>query len=199
MMEICKPGVRCVEYMHPHIVGKVADACLKIRKAKVTREQQIFATILLLQTVTNHTRYKKHRVWKAQELKRLWQFEHGDWHKIISNIKERAAKVREDWGHTTKAENIMATVRKGHARDIIFGGAHNVIPTLEEVQGTIMPNRCIADEDIEEDEDWLSGRLTNWNHAFAVIDFFSNGDYKVEVVEIIDGKTTLWGEVLDGS
>ena len=53
--------------------------------------------------------------------------------------------------------------------------------------------------DIEEDEDWLSGRLTNWNHAFAIVDFYSDGDYKVEVVEIINGKTSLWGEALDGN
>ena len=51
-------------------------------------------------------------------------------------------------------------------------------------------------KDIEADEDWLSGRLTNWNHAFAIIDFFKNGDYKVEVIEIINGKTSLWGELL---
>ena len=50
--------------------------------------------------------------------------------------------------------------------------------------------------DIDIDEDWLKGNLTNWNHAFAIIDFFKNGDYKVEVVEIINGKTSLWGEVL---
>ena len=53
-------------------------------------------------------------------------------------------------------------------------------------------------KDIEADEDWLSGRLTNWNHAFAIIDFYKNGDYKVEVVEIINGKTSLWGELIDG-
>ena len=44
------------------------------------------------------------------------------------------------------------------------------------------------------------GRSAGWElmDLFAIIDFFNNGDYKVEVVEIIDGKTTLWGEVLDG-
>ena len=51
-------------------------------------------------------------------------------------------------------------------------------------------------KDIEGDEDWLNGRLTNWNHAFAIIDWFKNGDYKVEIIEIINGKTTLWGQEL---
>ena len=46
---------------------------------------------------------------------------------------------------------------------------------------------------------WMRGNLNNWNHAFAVVDFFNNGDFKVEVVEIINGRTTLWGEYIDGS
>ena len=45
---------------------------------------------------------------------------------------------------------------------------------------------------------WLKNRLHNWNHAFAVIDWFTNGDFIVNVVEIINGKTTLWGEMLKG-
>ena len=112
MLELCAPGVRCAGHVHPHVVGKVADVCHRIREAEVPRKQQLFATILLLQTVTNHTRFKKHRVWKAQELKRLWQFEHGDWARIIHNIKERAAKVREEWAHTTEAEHITADVKR---------------------------------------------------------------------------------------
>ena len=35
---------------------------------------------------------------------------------------------------------------------------------------------------------WLRGNLHNWNHAFAIVDFFKNGDFKVEVIEIINGK-----------
>ena len=54
-------------------------------------------------------------------------------------------------------------------------------------------------KNIEEDEDWLRGNLTNWNHAFAIIHFFPNGNYVVQVVEIIKGKTNLWGEELNGS
>ena len=54
-------------------------------------------------------------------------------------------------------------------------------------------------KDIEADEDWLRGSLTNWNHGFAVINFFPNGNYVVEVVEIIKGKTVLWGEEITGS
>ena len=53
-------------------------------------------------------------------------------------------------------------------------------------------------KDNEEDEDWLRGSLTNWNHGFAIVDFFKNGNFNVQVVEIIKGKTSLWGELIEG-
>ena len=56
---------------------------------------------------------------------------------------------------------------------------------------------CLKDMSSEKNK-WLKGNLHNWNHAFAIIDWFKNGDFKVEVVEIIKGRTTVWGELLDG-
>ena len=53
-------------------------------------------------------------------------------------------------------------------------------------------------KDIEKDEDWLRGMPVNWNHAFALVHFFKNGHFVVEVVEIIKGKTVFRGEVIDG-
>jgi len=53
-------------------------------------------------------------------------------------------------------------------------------------------------KDIKKDEDWLRGNLTNWNHAFAIVDMYKNGNYSVQIVEIIKGKTSLWGEVIVG-
>ena len=47
--------------------------------------------------------------------------------------------------------------------------------------------------------DWLENRNINWAHAFAIVDFFKNGNFNVQIVEIIKGKTTLWGKVIDGS
>jgi hypothetical protein len=45
---------------------------------------------------------------------------------------------------------------------------------------------------------WLRGNPNNWNHGFAIVDWFSNGDFKVEVVEITDGRTSVWGKFIDG-
>ena len=84
-----------------------------------------------------------------------------------------------------------------YGESIMYGHTHDLQRhTKTNVGGTISAWSLGCLKDIEADEDWLSGRLTNWNHAFAIIDFFKNGDYKVEVIEIINGKTSLWGELL---
>ena len=49
-----------------------------------------------------------------------------------------------------------------------------------------------------ENNRWLKGRLHNWVHAFAIVDWFDNGDFRVDLVEIYNGKTTVWGEIIDG-
>lgn len=46
---------------------------------------------------------------------------------------------------------------------------------------------------------WLSNRRINWAHAFAIIDFYDKGRFTVDVVQIIDGKCSIWGELIDGN
>ena len=46
--------------------------------------------------------------------------------------------------------------------------------------------------------DWLGGRQHNWSHAFAIVDFFERGYFTVHVIQIINGKTSLWGELIKG-
>ena len=41
-------------------------------------------------------------------------------------------------------------------------------------------------------------RMHNWSHAFAIVDFFDKGFFTVHVIQIIDGKTSLWGELITG-
>ena len=43
---------------------------------------------------------------------------------------------------------------------------------------------------------WLMNRRHNWSHAFAVVDYFDDGFFTVHIVQIIDGKTSLWGELI---
>ena len=46
--------------------------------------------------------------------------------------------------------------------------------------------------------EWLGGRTHNWTHGFAVVDFFEGGLFTVHQIQIVDGRTSLWGEVIRG-
>ena len=86
-----------------------------------------------------------------------------------------------------------------YGESIMYGHTHDLQRfTKTTAGGTISAWSLGCLKDIEADEDWLSGRLTNWNHAFAIIDFYSNNDYTVQIVEIIRGRTSLWGELIEG-
>lgn len=55
-------------------------------------------------------------------------------------------------------------------------------------------------KDMSEDENlWLGGRRHNWSHGFAIVDFFEKGYFTVHVMQIINGKTCLYGKVVDGN
>ena len=57
---------------------------------------------------------------------------------------------------------------------------------------------CLKDMKTEKNE-WLGGRQHNWSHAFAIVDFYDkSGKFTVHLIQIIDGKTSLWGELIKG-
>ena len=45
---------------------------------------------------------------------------------------------------------------------------------------------------------WLGGRKHKWAHAFAVVDYYDKGHFAVHPIQIIDGKASLWGELIRG-
>ena len=45
---------------------------------------------------------------------------------------------------------------------------------------------------------WLQYRDVNWSHAFAIVDFFTGGHFTVHIIQIINGRTSLWGELIEG-
>lgn len=46
---------------------------------------------------------------------------------------------------------------------------------------------------------WLGNRQINWAHAFAIVDYYDDGLFTVDVVQIINGKASVWGELIDGN
>ncbi len=133
---------------------------------------------------------------------------------ISTNLKERGYKYYpatlppEKWLKIGKLHFYHGHHKRGmhHAKahlalgaSVMYGHHHGLQQaSVTHIDGPTSAWSLGCLKDIEADEDWLSGRLTNWNHSFAIIDFFSNGDYKVEVVEIIKGRTSLWGELIEG-
>ena len=57
---------------------------------------------------------------------------------------------------------------------------------------------CLKDMGPKSNE-WLANRRINWAHAFAIVDFFKGGLFTVHIIQIIKGKTSLWGELIDGN
>jgi len=87
---------------------------------------------------------------------------------------------------------------ESYGENIIYGHTHDVQRcTQTKLGGTIgaWSMGCLKDMSREKNK-WLRGRLHNWCHAFAIVDWFTNGDFRVDTVEIHKGKTTVWGEAI---
>ena len=57
---------------------------------------------------------------------------------------------------------------------------------------------CLKDMS-DEANVWLKNRKTNWSHAFAIVDWFNSGDFRLDLVDITKGKTILWGQEINGN
>jgi len=82
--------------------------------------------------------------------------------------------------------------------NIMYGHVHDV----GRLSGTSLAGNinawamgCLKDMSAENNT-WLKGRLHNWSHAFGIVHFYKNGDFQVEVIDIIDGKACVWGNEL---
>ena len=60
-----------------------------------------------------------------------------------------------------------------YGQNIMYGHTHDLQRHTKTVAGGTLSAWSLGClKDIEADEDWLRGLLTNWNHAFAIIDWF---------------------------
>jgi len=57
---------------------------------------------------------------------------------------------------------------------------------------------CLKDMTADKNE-WLQNRQNNWAHAFAIVDYYAKGLFTVHIIQIINGRTSLWGELIDGT
>ena len=91
---------------------------------------------------------------------------------------------------------------EAYGSNIVYGHTHDVqrhsLTKLD--SGTIgaWSMGCLKDMSAEKNK-WLKGRLHNWNHAFGIITWHSNGNFQVETIEIQKGKCFVWGDEVDGN
>ena len=122
-----------------------------------------------------------------------------EFHAYNKKIPLKIGKLNFKHGHRTGMHHAKAHLAM-YGESVMYGHTHDLQRhTHTSLGGTISAWSLGCLKDIKKDEDWLRGNLTNWNHAFAIVDFFKNGNFNVQIVEIIKGKTTLWGKVIDGS
>ena len=120
--------------------------------------------------------------------------------RYLSNKPLKIGKLNFIHGKYTPIHHAKKHLEKG-GQSVIYGHTHDFQRfTDTKWGGTISAwsMGCLKDMSSEANE-WLRGNLHNWNHGFAIVDWFSNGDFKVEVVEIINGRTSLWGKLIDGN
>ena len=102
-----------------------------------------------------------------------------------------------------------AYTTKYHARkhlesyglNLIYGHTHDFQrATITSLGGTqsAWSLGCLKKMDAKNNK-WLKGRLHNWNHGCAIVNWHKGGNFNVEVVEIIKGVTSVWGQLIDGN
>ena len=90
---------------------------------------------------------------------------------------------------------------EAYGSNIVYGHTHDIqrhsLTKLD--SGTIgaWSIGCLKDMRPEKNK-WLRGRLHNWNHAFAIVNFYPNNNFQVEVIEIQKGECFVWGEHIIG-
>ena len=124
-------------------------------------------------------KYTYHAMGKYFKLGKLY-FYHGHHYTSLHHAKNHLMKL---------GVNIMY----GHHHDL-----QQASVTHMDGQKSAWSIGCLKDMSDEENQ-WLGNRKTNWSHAFSIVDFFENGYFTVHVIQIIKGKASLWGEIIDGN
>ncbi len=146
--------------------------------------------------VVKHPYLPQYKTEKSLKLKqrgyKYWEY--------ISNKKLKIGKLNFTHGDYVPIHHAKKHLAS-YKENIMYGHTHDLQRFTDTGLGgtqSAWSMGCLKDMSSDKNK-WLRGNLHNWNHAFAIVDWFQNGDFKVEVVEIIKGRTTLWGKLLDGN
>jgi hypothetical protein len=123
--------------------------------------------------------YKYYPYGKLFNIGKLY-FYHGGHYSTMYHTKQHAMNLGKNilYGHVHDVQRMGVTHVDGAHHGFSLG--------------------CLKDMSGEKNA-WLKNRQVNWSHAFGIIDWFNNGDFRLDVVDIQKGKTFLWGKMIDGN
>jgi len=81
--------------------------------------------------------------------------------------------------------------------NIIYGHTHDAMKAvITHIDGPIMAHSmgCLTDMT----KDYLQNRNTNWTHNVGIIDIFDDGNFNLQVLQIIDNVTSYAGKIIKG-
>jgi hypothetical protein len=113
----------------------------------------------------------------------------------------RIGKLNFYHGHHYGGQYHAANHLRKLGGNVMYGHWHDIqqhSATHIDGQKSAWSIGCLKDMSMEKNA-WLGGRPINWSHAFAIIDFFDDGMFTVDVVQIINGKAIVWGELINGN
>lgn len=123
--------------------------------------------------------YKYHPYGKYLKIGKLY-FYHGGHYTTINHSRQHALNL---------------------GKSVVYGHLHDVQrSSVTHVDGTHagFSLGCLKDMSREANI-WLKGRCNNWSHAFAIVDWFEDGNFRIDVVDISKGRTFVWGRSIDGN
>jgi len=93
---------------------------------------------------------------------------------------------------------------KKHAEiygNLVYGHTHDVTSyAMGRLDGTAKAWSLGNLKDLSPSKnEWLRGRIHNWQHALGHVTWFKNGNFKVEVIDIVKGITAFRGEEINGN
>lgn len=115
--------------------------------------------------------------------------------------KLRLGKLNFYHGHELTSQYHAASHLRKKGTNYMYGHHHDLQQhsiTHDDGPISAWSIGCLKDMTPEANK-WLNNRIVNWAHAFAVVDFYRGGKFTVHVVQIINGRCSLWGELIDGN
>ena len=142
---------------------------------------------------------------KGYTFKKAFKFDERGWKVIPHNepfrynnsklVMIHGAFVNQH--HAKKhAQTYMCNVLYGHTHDLQRHTITRYNENGEQAPIQALSLGCL--KDMSREVNSFCKSLINWSHAFAIVDFYEDRNFKIEVVEVINGRTSLWGKIIHG-